>query len=421
MTLILFISIKRTIIKALFKAVINTNIFKRIFKNQKSTALTKYQLVTERGNGTYIWNGKIYESDIVRACVAPYVKAVGKLVAKHIFESRDGVKINHEPYLKVLLENPNPLMSAQKFQEKMAAQLLLNRNAFAVIVRDENGFPTEIFPIAAVGVEAVYKSSELFLKFTLENGKTYTYNYDDVIHLRMDFCDNDIFGNPLMPTLAPLLKIVGTIDDGIVSAVKNSNAIKWLLKFTQSLRPEDVKNNAEEFSKTYLETSSGGSGVAATDSKADIQQIKPNDYVPNFEILNSVNNRIYSLFGVSENIVKGNYTEDEWNSFYESSIEPIAIDFANEYTRKLFSIKKRSFGNRIIFEASNLNYATISTKLNFLQMVDRGALTPNEWRAIFNLAPVEGGDEPIRRLDTRPTSEGGENDGDKHQGNDSTE
>lgn len=39
-------------------------------------------------------------------------------------------------------------------------------------------------------------------------------------------------------------------------------------------------------------------------------------------------------------------------------------------------------------------------------MVDRGALTPNEWRKIFNLAPVEGGDEPIRRLDTRPTSEG---------------
>ncbi|MEE3451578.1 MAG: phage portal protein, partial [Acutalibacteraceae bacterium] len=59
---------------------INTNIFKRLFKNQKSETLTKYQLVTERGNGTYIWNGKIYDSDIVRACLAPYVKSIGKLV-----------------------------------------------------------------------------------------------------------------------------------------------------------------------------------------------------------------------------------------------------------------------------------------------------------------------------------------------------
>ena len=124
------------------------------------------------------------------------------------------------------------------------------------------------------------------------------------------------------------------------------------------------------------------------------------------------------MFGVSEKIVQGNYTEDEWNSFYESSIEPIAVDFANEFTRKLFTAKKRSYGNKIIFEASNLACATISTKLNFLQMVDRGALTPNEWRKIFNLAPVEGGDEPIRRLDTRPTSEGGEsNNGSSNQGN----
>ena len=34
-------------------------------------------------------------------------------------------------------------------------------------------------------------------------------------------------------------------------------------------------------------------------------------------------------------------------------------------------------------------------------MVDRGAMTPNEWRSILNMAPIEGGDVPIRRLDTQ--------------------
>ena len=399
----------------------NTNIFKRLFKNQKSESLTQYQLVTERGNSTYIWNGKIYESDIVRACLAPYIKAIGKLNGKHIFDGQKEMKVNPEPYIKCLLEYPNPLMSAQKFQEKMAAQLILNGNAFASITRDRNGIPVELFPLPAVGVEADYRNGELYLKFTLDNGKSYTFNYDDIIHLRMNYYDNDIFGNSLMPTLAPLLKINNTIDDGIVKAIKNSSLIRWLLKATSSIRTDDLKKLAKEFSDSFLNTSSETGGVAATDSKVEAQQIDSKDYVPNFEILKSVKDRIYSLFGVSEKIVQGNYTEDEWNSFYESSIEPIAVDFANEYTRKLFTAKKRSYGNKIIFEASNLACATISTKLNFLQMVDRGALTPNEWREIFNLAPVEGGDEPIRRLDTRPTTEGGVSSGNTNQRNDNPE
>jgi hypothetical protein len=37
-------------------------------------------------------------------------------------------------------------------------------------------------------------------------------------------------------------------------------------------------------------------------------------------------------------------------------------------------------------------------------LVDRGAMTPNQWREIFNMAPIEGGDVPIRRLDTAPTN-----------------
>ena len=50
----------------------------------------------------------------------------------------------------------------------------------------------------------------------------------------------------------------------------------------------------------------------------------------------------------------------------------------------------------------------MNTKLQLVQMVDRGALTPNEWREVFNLAPIKGGDEPIRRLDTAVVTKGGD-------------
>ena len=83
---------------------------------------------------------------------------------------------------------------------------------------------------------------------------------------------------------------------------------------------------------------------------------------------------------------------------------------SNEFTRKLFTRNERGFGNSIIFEASNLSCASLSTKLALQAMVDRGALTPNEWRATMNLAPVEGGDKPLRRKDTGiAVEEGGEN------------
>jgi hypothetical protein len=47
----------------------------------------------------------------------------------------------------------------------------------------------------------------------------------------------------------------------------------------------------------------------------------------------------------------------------------------------------------------------MQTKLNLVQFVDRGIMTPNEVRAILNLAPSPEGDKFVRRLDTRPTSE----------------
>lgn len=377
------------------------------FFNRKSknvgAATTTYKMVTETGNGFFVWNGKIFDSDIVRACISPAAKACGKLVPKHVRTTESNIEVNPDVYMRFLLSDPNPYMSQQQLQEKLRRQLDLNNNAFALIVRDENELPTGIYPINASSYEALYdKSGYLYIRFCLLNGRQYTFSYNDIIHLRCDFYNNDIFGSPKFPALEPLMQIVNTTDQGIVKAIKNGAAVKWLLKYLTSLRPEDIKNNAKEFAENYLALSGDTLGVVATDAKADVIQINPTDYVPNASQMDRTTQRIYSLFGTNEKIVQSKYSEDEWNAYYESEIEPFALDLANEYTRKLFTRKQRGFGNKIIFEASNLQYASMSTKLSLSQMVDRGAMTPNEWRSVFNLAPVSGGDVPIRRLDTAP-------------------
>jgi len=380
------------------------------FRNRTVT-VSKYKMITDEGDGFYAWNGNLYQSDIVRSAIRPKVRAIGKTVGKHIRESikPDGgkeIKVNPEPYIRFLLEEPNPYMTGQMLQEKIATQLELNNNAFAYINRDENGYPMEIYPITSTACEALQNSqNEIFLKFTLRTGRDVTFRYTDVIHLRKDFNNNEIFGDSPAPALTPLMEIVNTTDQGIVKAIKNSNIIKWLLKFNQSLRPEDIKKQTKDFVDSYLNIESDTVGAAATDAKAEAKQVEPKDYVPNASQMDKTTQRIYSFYNTNDKIVQGKYSENDWISYYEASVEPDVIQLSGEYTRKLFSRRERGFGNEIIFESSNLTFASMETKLKLVQYVDRGIMNPNEVREILNMAPREGGDEYIRRLDTRPTDE----------------
>lgn len=361
------------------------------------------KMVTTYGEYYYAWNGKLYESDIVRSCIRPKVKAIGKLSAKHIRDDpKKGLVVNPDAHIRFLLQEPNPYMTGQQMREKVETQLILNNNAFILQVRDENGLVIQQYPIPCVMAEAKYNDDgELFIKFTYANGKYGIFRYSDIIHLRRDYNSNDIFGDSPAPALAQLMEVVGTIDQGMIKAIKNSGIVRWLLKFTQSMREEDIKKNVEAFVKNYLSIETSTFGAAGVDAKADVQRIEPKDYVPNAAQTDRTIERIYSFFNTNKKIVQSNFTEDEWNSYYEAEIEPDVIQWSELYTIRMFTRKERGFGSKIVFEANNLQCASLTTKLAFQAMVDRGAMTPNEWRASMNLAPIPGGDQPIRRLDTQ--------------------
>ena len=119
------------------------------------------KMVTLRNGQFFCFDGKLYESDIVRACIRPKVKAIGKLVGKHIRDDpkAGGLKVNPDANIRFLLSEPNPYMTGQQMQEKVANQLCLNNNAFILVVRDENGKPMQLYPVPCVSVEAKYNDS----------------------------------------------------------------------------------------------------------------------------------------------------------------------------------------------------------------------------------------------------------------------
>lgn len=372
-------------------------------------------MIQDYGNGFYAWNGKLYQSDLVRACIKTKTKAIGKCIAKHIRETmeKDKIKIEINPNVAIrfLLEEPNALMSGQMMQEKVANQLALNGNAFILILRDTYGSPIGLYPIPCASVEfKVDKTTgQMTLKFYYINGKYSEFLYEDIIHIRDDYFENDVFGESPQQALTQLMNTVSIIDQGIVNAIKNSAVIKWILRFTSSIRDDDLKVKAQEFADNYLSISNNKMGVAAIDSKAEIKQVENKDYVPNAAQIDRQTERIYAFFSTNKKIVTSSYNEDEWISYYEACIEPVVMQMSNEYTRKLFSRRERGCGNKIIFESSALTFASMSTKLNLVGFVDRGIMTPNEVRRYFNLEPLDGGDIPLLRKDTEKRTTGGEN------------
>lgn len=376
------------------------------FFTKKETG-QRFEMITQNTGSFFSFRGNLYQSDVIRAAIRPKARAIGKAIAAHIqndYKTKK-TKQNDNPNIRMILEEPNPYMTGQMLQEKLITQLELNNNAFAYVYR-ENNIPVEIYPVDCTSFQmAKDGQGELYMVFLMKDGREWIAKYTNIIHLRKDFANNEFLGENNQKALIDLMEVVTISDQGIINAVKSSGVIRWLLKFNTALKREDLEKRAKEFSATYTATESSTGGVAAVGADADVKQIDTKEYVPNaLQAQNSIK-RIYSYFNTNEKIVTSQYTEDEWISYYENTIEPEIIQMSNEFTRKIFTKKERAYGNKIVFLSSNLTFASMQTKLQLVQLVDRGIMTPNEVREVLGYASAEGGDEFIRRLDTRPTSE----------------
>lgn len=382
------------------------NLFQKIFGVKKEyNQAQKFKLINSGNGSYYAWNGNMMDSDIVRSCIRPKANAVGKLTAKHIYGSGETLKVNSKSRIKAILEKPNEYESMQDFLMKMVWQRELYNNAFAYVKKDNQNNVIGIYALLYSSIELYKVHGDIFIKFNFSGGQNVVVPYDDVIHIRKDYAVNDFYGADGTQTLNTVLEVIGATDKSVVNAVNSSNTIRWLLKYATSLRPEALKKNAKEFIENYLSTESETIGAAAVGSDMEAVQVKPENFVPNAAQMDRAKDRLYSYFGVNKNIVQNDFTEDQWQAFYEQEIEPIALQLSNAFTNAFFTEREKGFENRITFEASALNFANMSTKLKLVQLVDRASMTPNELRAIMNLSPIEGGDKPLRRKDTGVVSE----------------
>jgi HK97 family phage portal protein len=319
------------------------------------------------------------------------------LKAKHI-RRIDGKIINVAGPLERLLQvRPNEYMNAYDFLYKIVSQLYSNNNAF-VYMHTERGIVTGFYPLNYSFIEPVEYAGDMYFKFTFKSGYRMTVPYTELIHLRRHFNRDDVFGEDGRKPLKPTLDLINTINQGIVNAIKSSARLRGWLKYSGTLRPEDLKTQRDNFVTDYLGINNNG-GIGALDAKADFTPAKMDPITADDKQMSIVRETAYRYFGVNEKIIQSNYTEDEWNAFYSSVLEPIALQLSLEMTSKAFTEREKGFGNEIVFSASRLTYASNATKVAMAkELMPMGIFTVNEMREIFELEPVEDGDKRLQTL-----------------------
>lgn len=154
------------------------------------------------------------------------------------------------------------------------------------------------------------------------------------------------------------------------------------------LKESDIKKSKDAFVRDYLNMENA-SGIASLDAKAEFQEVNIKPITLDKDQLAQVNYNVYDYFGISENIVRNKFTDDEWDSFYEGVIEPRAMQLSYEFTNKVFSNQAIEEGNKIIFSANKLQYKSLDKKIKLLETIlPYGLLAKDMALEILDLPPI---------------------------------
>lgn len=162
-----------------------------------------------------------YDTKIVRKAVHTIATNGAKLRAKHIRKKDGKLEVQSTNFEYLLNIRPNYFMSAFDFLYKIITQLLLKNNAFVYIERDDNGNLKGYHPINSSYTELIEYKEDLFIRFHFPNGNRLSASYDDVIHLRRYYNNNDIYGES-NKCIINGLNVIQAADDSIVNATKQS-------------------------------------------------------------------------------------------------------------------------------------------------------------------------------------------------------
>lgn len=348
----------------------------------------------------------IYASDIVQVCIDRIATEISKLQPRHIRTDRDKMQVSPKSSINRLFKfAPNPLMTTRDFLEKTVWLLFMNYNSFIYPatetingITDYSGF----YPLNPTSVEFLQdETNRLFIKFYFSNGFDSTLPYSDIIHLRKKFSINDIMGGgmggqPDNDALLKVLEINDTVMQGVGKAIKTSLSIKVIQKINTMLDDDKLR---EERQRLEDKIASGDSAIVPTDLKGEFVPLNIDPKIIDKDTMQFLQDKVLSWYGVSVPILTGKFTDEEYQSFYEITLEPILISLGQAFSKCLFSDRELDVGNEMIFYQRDMMYLSTKSKLDLLKITgEQGLLKDNQKLALLGYPPIDGGDRITQSL-----------------------
>ncbi len=373
-----------------------SNFFKRQPKNSKFAPTLNGFLPIFSQFGT-----NIYASDVVQQALKCIVDEMKKLNPSHVrYVNSDPTPIKGSS-IQAVLDNPNRLMTTSEFLEKICWLLLMNYNAFVVptyyvwtdpTTGAEKRYYEALYPIKPTQVDFIEDATgRLFVKFWFWNGDTTTLPYDDVIHIRFNFSVNEFMGGNEMgqPDHEALLKTLELNEQllkGVAKAMKASYAVNGVVKYNTILDDGKTEAALRDLEQKLL---ANESGFLPLDLKAEYIPIQKAASLVDKDTLKFIDEKILRNFGVPLCILTGDYTKDQYEAFYQKTLEPIIVAISQAFTKKVFTSREKAFGNRIELYPKQLIFLSMEQTLKMIEMLSpTGGLFENEKRTALGLAPL---------------------------------
>lgn len=370
--------------------------FETLFKNKPRGGVAQIKSDFKMLNGYTprftSYSGGLYEQELVRAAINANATHVSKLKVEMLGSAR--------PSLRSKMQHaPNQFQTWSQFMRRASTLLDVHNTLFITPIYDIYGEPSGIYTPLPNKCELVQASNGVpYLRYEFSSGRHAA--------IELEYCGimvqhqyrSDLLGET-NAALFPTMELINIQNQGIEEGVKSAATYRFWARVNNFLRVEDLAEERKRFTDNNFSADADAGGILLfPNNYQDIHQVDVKPWVIDAEQMRIIKENVYEYFGVNEGILTNKFTGDDWSAYYEGRVEPFAIQFSEVMTKMLYTLKEQSMGNKVMATANRLQYLSNQDKLNVSsQMLDRGIMSINDVREIWNLPPVEDGDRRIIR------------------------
>ncbi len=353
----------------------------------------------------------VSKSDVVQNCIDIIATEISKLQPRHIRTDNNDMQTIPKGSLNRLFKfGPNETMTTSDFLEKIIWLLFLNYNAFILptyeLYTDSNGNEsrnyTGLYPLNPTQVDFLQDGlGSLHIKMYFSSGNTFTIPYSDVIHIRKKYSLNELMGGGMdgRPDNAALLKVLSindTVLQGLDKGVKAGLSLRGIIKINTVT---DDAGQAAERKRLEQSIKDSESGIVALDMKGEYTPLPLDPKLVDKETLDFLQNKTLNWYGVSQAIYSRDYSDEQYQAWYESILEPIVISLHQGFSKTLFTSRELDVGNEVAFFQKDMMYLSTKAKLDLLKITgEQGLLSDNQKLKLLGYPPVPGGERITQSL-----------------------